>query len=478
MTPSSPPTRRALLAGAALALVPARPRAQAPQPAGPGAAPGGPAPAPEPRILTAAPATARLRPDAPAETPVWAFDGRSVPPVLRVKRGEAVRLRLDNRTDKPLSLHWHGVRNANAMDGVGGVTQAPVAPGASFLYAFTPPDAGTALIRPLVVGGASEPAGRGLAGLLVVEEAKPPVVDRDVPLVLQDWRLEPDGTLAGFGPLPFAASSGRLGNTLTVNGRPGPEAIAAPPGARLRLRLANACNARATRLRFDKLKVWVAAVDGQPTDTFEPLRATLPFPPGTRYDVLLDVPSGKEGGGTVTALIGPGIPLAVVTPEGEALPARPPVAAIGENPLLPPEIKLQNAVRRDLTLAGGATLDKARPEAPPAYAGDPARIWTVNGAAGTAGAAPLFSVKRGSVVVLALTNQTAFPQSLHLHGHVFRLLHPLDDGWEPYWLDTFQLLEGRTARIAFLADNPGRWLVSATALERFDTGLWTSFEVT
>ncbi|MGY2050601.1 multicopper oxidase family protein [Methylobacterium sp. JK268] len=463
-----PPTRRALLAGAALALVPARPRAETPA-----AAPA----AREPRILAAGPARTALRPDG-AATPVWAFDGRAEPPLLRVKKGEAVRLRLDNRTDKPLSLHWHGVRNANAMDGVGGVTQAPVAPGASFTYAFTPPDAGTSLIRPLVVGGSSEPSGRGLAGLLIVEEERPPLVDRDVALVLQDWRIEPDGTLTPFGQVPFAASSGRLGNALTVNGRPVPETIAAPPGTRLRLRLANACNARATRIRFDGLKAWVAAVDGQPTDTFEPLRATLPFPPGTRYDLLLDVPSEKEGKGTVAALIGPGIPLAVVVPQGEAVAARPPVAAIGENKLLPPEIKLQNATRRDLTIAGGASLDRGKPEAPPVYTGDPARIWTVNGAAGSAGGAPLFSVKRGTVVVLALTNQTAFPQSLHLHGHVFRLLHPLDDGWEPYWLDTFQLLEGRTARIAVLADNPGRWLVSATALERFDTGLWTSFEVT
>jgi FtsP/CotA-like multicopper oxidase with cupredoxin domain len=102
----------------------------------------------------------------------------------------------------------------------------------------------------------------------------------------------------------------------------------------------------------------------------------------------------------------------------------------------------------------------------------------VNGASGTAGLQPIFTVKRGQVVVLALRNETAFPQALHLHGHCFRLLHPLDDGWEPYWLDTFQLLEGRTARIGFLADNPGRWLISATVLERFDTGLWTLFEVT
>ncbi len=152
-------------------------------------------------------------------------------------------------------------------------------PGASFLYEFTPPDAGTFLIRPLVVGGASEPSGRGLAGMLVVEEKTPPVVDRDVPLLLQDWRLEADGTLAPFGQTAFAASSGRLGNALTINGRPTPETIEAAPGTRLRLRLANACNARATRIRFDGLKAWVAAVDGQPTDTFEPLRATCPSRP-------------------------------------------------------------------------------------------------------------------------------------------------------------------------------------------------------
>ena len=81
-------------------------------------------------------------------------------------------------------------------------------------------------------------------------------------------------------------------------------------------------------------------------------------------------------------------------------------------------------------------------------------------------------------VPLALTNATAFVQPVHLHGHVFRLLHALDDGWEPYWLDTIQLAEDKTVRIAFQTDNPGRWLVSSTVLERFDTGLWTWFEVT
>ena len=65
-----------------------------------------------------------------------------------------------------------------------------------------------------------------------------------------------------------------------------------------------------------------------------------------------------------------------------------------------------------------------------------------------------------------------------LHGHSFRLLHPLDDGWEPYWLDTVQVPESRTVRIAFVADNPGKWLLASTVMERFDAGLWTWIAVT
>ena len=87
-------------------------------------------------------------------------------------------------------------------------------------------------------------------------------------------------------------------------------------------------------------------------------------------------------------------------------------------------------------------------------------------------------MKRGTPVVLTLVNQTALMQPLHLHGHGFRLLHALDDGWEPYFLDTVQVPENRTIRIAFVADNPGKWLLASTVMERFDAGLWTWIEVT
>ncbi|MEH3119476.1 MAG: multicopper oxidase family protein [Methylorubrum populi] len=464
-------SRRDLLAGsAALALIPAAAGAQAPADE---------TPPPEPMPLKAAPAQLRLKPEPAPETAVWRL-GQAEAPILRVKLGETVRLRVENGTDKPLSLHWHGVRNRNAMDGVGGVTQEPIEPGERFTYAFTPPDAGSFLIRPLVVGGSSEPSGRGIASMLIVEEPSPPPVDGDIALLLQDWRLDEAGALQPFGQVAFAAAAGRLGSVVTLNGRPIPLGLEARPGSRLRLRLANACNARSLRVRFDGLKASVAAVDGQPSDTFEPLKATLPFAPGTRYDLLLDLPAQAGPAGTITALIGQGLPLATLTASGEpvAQAGRAAIGSIPENKRLPAEIRLQSALRRDLVLTGGVRPDKTKPGAETPYQGDPGKVWQINGASGAAGMAPLFSVRRGGVVVLTIRNDTGFIQSLHLHGHVFRLLHQLDDGWEPYWLDTVQIPEGRSAQIAFVADNPGRWLLGATVLERFDTGLWTSFEVT
>ncbi|HEX8663128.1 MAG TPA: multicopper oxidase family protein [Beijerinckiaceae bacterium] len=430
------------------------------------------------RVLTAAPKRAKLHPEAPVEAELWAFDGEVPGPILRIRHGDEVRVRLKNRTDGPLSLHWHGVRIANAMDGAAPLTQAPVLPGKDFDYRFTPPDAGTYLVRPGLIGASAKAAERGLTALLVVEEREKAPVDQEIVLLFDDWRLERDGTLSPFGAVAEAATTGRLGNFLTINGHVPPQAVEAAPGSRIRLRLANLCNARATRLRFDDLKVYVVSVDGQPTESFEPLRSTLPFSPGSRYDLLFDVPEAGAKG-AVTALIGPGVPLLTVAAAGEPAsakrPALPPIAGLALNKLLPPAIRLQDAVRRDVVIAGGA---RQGPGGGPVYDGDPRKIWTVNGAAGDPGSKPLVTVKRGQPVVLAIKNTTPAMQPLHLHGHVFRLLHPFDDGWEPYFLDTMQVPENRTVRIAFVADNPGKWLLASTVLERFDTGLWTWFEVT
>ena len=450
--------RRAALAGIAASLVPLHG----------GRAEDGPT------ILTAAPLSAKLAPDLGAAADLFAFDGKAASPVLRIRHGEELYVRLRNALAKPLSLHWHGVRSPAAQDGVGGVSQPPVAPGAEFTWRFTPPDPGTYLIRPLVLGESSELAGRGLSGLLVVEEKTPPVVDAEYALLVRDWRLEPSGALAPFGRVEDASLAGRLGNRLSADGEAAPKRVTLPAGSRVRLRLANGCNARVMRIRFDGVKAFVAAVDGQPTDTFEPLRSNLPFAPGTRYDIFFDLPRETGATSSIVALIGQGLPIVEFTTGPERAAERPDVVALPANAALPPEIKLQNAARPELVIGGGA---QKGPDGQPVYSGDPARIWTINGQSGSASAPPLFTAKRGQPVVMGVTNRTGFVQPFHLHGHVFRLLHPLDDGWEPYWLDTMQVPEGKTLRLAFMADNPGRWTLGSTVLERFDTGLWATYQI-
>lgn len=416
-------------------------------------------------VLAARPKPMRLRPDAAQEADVWAFNGRLDRP-LRIKHGKELHFVFANETPLPLSFHFQGVRGPNAIDGVGGLTQEPIAPGKTQEIRFTPPDAGTFLIRPCILGGSAEPLERGLSSLLIVEEAEPLEVDDDIPVLIDDWNLTENGALTPFRKAVLPAPAGRLGNWLTVNGKPTPLPIEAAPGARLRLRLANACNARIVQLRFGRLAATVISVDGQPTNAFEPLQATLSLAPGSRYDVLVDAPPEAGGIDAVSAGFGRGLPfvdLVEIVTRGDRRPPRPKTSGLAANPHLPQAIRLEEAVRKDVEIKG----DPAAPGAP----------WTINGAAGNP-SAPLLTVRRGTPVVLALTNRTRLVQPLHLHGHAFRVLHALDDGWEPYFLDTVQVPENRTARIAFVADNPGKWLLASTVMERFDAGLWTWIEVT
>ncbi len=428
-------------------------------------------------MLVAAPLRKQLKPIPSPLTALWGLDGQSPGPVLRMKLGDTLKLRLDNRTDAPLSLHWHGVRQPNTQDGVGGFTQDAIRPGGTGDIAVTPPDSGLFLYRPMVIGSGARAQEMGLSGLLIVEEREPPPVDHDIALAVDDWLLTPEGQIAPFPPAgtaPEAAAGGRLGNWLTVNGKAVPERMSFAPGARLRLRLANISNARTLRIRFDNLKAYVIAVDSQPTDTFEPLKSTLPFPPGTRFDILLDLPEEPGQSGQITGMIGPGVPLFMAMTEGEPAarkrPALPAIKPLPPNPLLPPAVRLQDALRAQLLIEGGA---KAGPDGRLELAGvDLSAPWMLNGAANRArGLAdappPLFRARRGQPIVLRVENRTALPQPLHIHGHVVRVLHPLDDGWEPYFLDTIIIAEGKALQLAFIADNPGKWLIGSSVAERF-----------
>ncbi len=247
------------------------------------------------RPLEARPGDIKILPGEGAKTGCLTYDGSAPGPLLRVRQGEELRLRLANNLTQPTTLHWHGLRGQNAVDGVGGLTQAPVAPGQTSDIAFKAADSGLFLYRPATLPVSPEQIARGLCGALIVDEPSPPDVDGDHLLLFQDWKLDPSGSVAGpFDDPAEAAGSGRIGNALTVTGKAAPFAAEAAPGARLRLRLANGGNARIMLVVFQGVRARVVAIDSQPCDPFEPVRQTLPVAPGARFEVLMDLPAQEK----------------------------------------------------------------------------------------------------------------------------------------------------------------------------------------
>ncbi|MGP0059169.1 MAG: multicopper oxidase family protein [Beijerinckiaceae bacterium] len=441
-----------------------------------------------PRKLEARKASLRLSPEPAAETEVWGFDGEVPGPLLRYKKGAAINLRLVNSLDQPLTLSFQGLRHENAFDGVAGLTQKPVLPGQSFDYRFTPPDSGFYWYRSHVLPCIPEQLGRGLYGPLIIDEANPPIVDHDMLLVLEDWKLDDKAQIAAdFGAPAETLGSGRIGKLVTAESKPVPVAEKFLPGSRLRLRILSVANARIMFVSFLGVRPFVLAVDGQPCEAFEPVRHTLPIGPGARFDVMLDLPreADAEASLVLRGFNEPDQPILTLKTEGEARKELAPIGSLEDNPRLPKEIKLQTSRRVDIILEGGSKPE-AQAAGQPAQTGKPvdaakpaAQPWTLNGQAlKEFGPTPLFSVKRGTAVTLGFVNKTAFLQQMHVHGHNLRLLHDLDDGWEPYWRDCVIIPEGRTKHVAFIADNPGKWVIESLIAERQAAGMLTWFEVT
>jgi FtsP/CotA-like multicopper oxidase with cupredoxin domain len=424
--------------------------------------------------------TAALRgPTGGAPTPIWGFDGTTPGPLLRVRRGQELKVRVTNDLPEPTVVHWHGVRLPNAMDGVPHLTQAPIAPGASFEYRFAPPDAGTFWYHSHQFS--SEQLARGLCGALIVDENEPVDVDRDVALVISDWRLKTDGTIdeASFRSMHDAAMAGRTGNHVTANGMPVAD-VPVKTNERLRLRFINAANARIMILRLDRHRPFVAAIDGQPSEVFAARDGRILLGPGNRIDLIVN--ATLEPGAVAPILLEADDQSVAVarlvydTLSGARTAPRPDPKPLPANPL-PARMDFSGALRVDVPIEGGMMGGGGRAPQRDGFAGAP--IWSLAGRAsdGHSGA-PLFSVKRGRTVMLAFNNRTAFPHAMHLHGHHCRLLDRLDDGWKPFWLDTVLVPPQQTWRIAFVADNPGKWMLHCHMLEHQETGMAAWFEVT
>ncbi len=440
--------------------------------------------------LQAGPTTARLvGPEGP-ETAVWAYNGRTPGPVIRAMQGERLRVHFKNTLEQPTTIHWHGIRLANAMDGVPYLTQDPVPPGGTFTYEFDAFDAGTYWYHPHF--NSSEQVAMGLAGALIIDEPAPPEVDRDVLWVIDDWRLTKDAAIASFDrPFHDMVHGGRFGNTVTVNGQIA-EDVPVTPGERIRLRIVNVANARIFRLIFTGHRPWLAAIDGHPVPPRQFDEGQLIIAPGSRADLIIDM-TGKTGDRfTVIDNSPEGIRYRLADLAYGPTPATPPPArrapeAWAENPL--PEPDLDTATRLELVMEGGAMggLESALYKGEKLTGRELARqhgmVWSFNGEVHPPmqygeHSHPMFTFKKGESVILAIRNDTAFEHPIHLHGHTFRVLtrngKPAPD--QP-WQDTVLLTVDGEAEIAFVADNPGDWMLHCHIMEHQKSGMMGHFRV-
>ena len=104
------------------------------------------------------------------------------------------------------------------------------------------------------------------------------------------------------------------------------------------------------------------------------------------------------------------------------------------------------------------------------------QVWSLNGIAGMS-KDPLFSIDSGRTVILEIDNKTGWKHAMHVHGHHFVMLNSKTDEFEEVWYDTFlyDALESRT--LAFVADNPGKWMLHCHMLQHAVSGMSTWFEV-
>ena len=399
--------------------------------------------------LQAKPGTIALRPGLP-DTPIWSLQPTPLAAPMRFRRGDDLDVTLENGLPDPIVLNWLGIDGAPAAEPL--LARPAVAAGGRDSCRFPLRHAGTFMCDVRLLGDSL--ARPSTACAFIVTESEPVAVDRDEVLLIEDWRPRAgaDGALA-----PGADGKDAVA-VHTVNGKASVD-ISARVNDRLRLRFINGCQRNAIAVKIESADVRVMALDGQPAEPFLAREGQLVLAPGTRIDVFVDM--SRPAGSTSDILLHDGKsprPISRLVTSNETpvrdkpLPAAAPLPSNG----LPARLDLKTALRADVALGGSDWIKPASMTAP-----------TV----------PAFRAGRGRVVVLAVTNRDTVPAVFRLHGHHFRLLDRLDDGWKPFWLDTLMIDGGQTQRIAFQAEHAGRWLMEATRLDWPAPRLLRWFEV-
>jgi len=168
------------------------------------------------------------------EAKCWGYNGRVHGPTIEAVEGDIIRVYVTNRLPAATTVHWHGVILPSGMDGVGGLSQAPIEPGETFRYEFKLVHHGTFMYHSH--HDEMTQMAMGMMGMIVVHPRKPkgPLPDRDYVLMMSEWSIEP-GTRR---PNPNEMTDF---NVLTFNARafPGTDPLVAEVGEKVRIRFGN-----------------------------------------------------------------------------------------------------------------------------------------------------------------------------------------------------------------------------------------------
>jgi FtsP/CotA-like multicopper oxidase with cupredoxin domain len=165
---------------------------------------------------------------------LWGYNGQSPGPTIEVVEGDRVRMFVTNRLPESTSMHWHGQRLPNGMDGIAGLNQPPIEPGKTFVYEFVARRSGTFMYHPH--GDETTQMAMGMMGFWVTHPKDPQFmrVDRDYVFLLNAYDIDP----GSFTP---KVSTMLDFNLWTFNSRayPGTSPMVARVGERVRVRVGN-----------------------------------------------------------------------------------------------------------------------------------------------------------------------------------------------------------------------------------------------
>ena len=423
------------------------------------------------KTLTAKPMTLDL---ADRQLSTWAY-GDAVPgPLLRANAGDFLRVTLANQLPADTTVHWHGIRLRNAADGVPGLTQDPVKPGATYVYEFTAPDPGTYFFHPHV----GVQLDRGLYAPLIIDDPREPGgYDAEWVIVLDDW-IDGTGTtpdevlkkliaeggeatsteMGGMGGMNHDSMGGMSMGTppwgdagdvaypmFLINGKaPGdPAVFNAKPGQKVRLRVINAASDTIFSVALGGHQMTITHTDGYAVQPAEVGAFYIGM--GERYDAIVTLgdgafplvarPFGKAGGGQAMAIVRTGSGTA---PGSGASPD---------------ELAGQILIGSQLQPADSAKLPAKEPDATVNLALQGAMKpyrWGINGA--PYGQNEALTVTAGQRLRINASNMTMMTHPLHLHGHTFALPSGLRK-------DTVLMAPMQSFAIDLDADNAGNWMV-------------------